>query len=100
MSPARLHPESLSRLGAWLGLRCAQRTMVVGRGARRVFLDDPREWNRSVADIGGRSWTPMVHRQALAMAVALGRARAGRVRRLFVFELAHLGRPVRLWWVF
>src|SRR5437879_9923688 len=70
--------------------------MVVGRGAGRVFLDDPREWNRSVADIGGRSWTPMVHRQTLAMAVALGRTRAGRVRRLFVSELAHLRRSTRI----
>src|SRR5205807_1201427 len=96
LSPHRLHRESLSRLSAWLGLRCAQRTMVVGRGARRVFLDDPREWNRFAADIGGRSWTPMVHRQTLAMAVALGRARAGRVRRLFVSELAHLRRPARI----
>jgi len=40
--------------------------------------------------------TPMVHRQTLAMAVALDRARAGRVCSLFVSELADLRRSTRI----
>ena len=68
--------------------------MVVGWCARRVFLDDAREWDHSAADVGGRSWPSMVHRQALALAVALDRARAGRVRSLLVSELAHLRQSI------
>src|SRR2546430_2716896 len=38
----------------------------------------------------------MVRRQTLALAMALDRARSARICGLFVFELAHLGRPVRV----
>src|SRR2546423_15537037 len=96
LSAHRLHRKFVSRLHDRRHFCREKRTLVVGRSARSVCVDDARERNRLAADSGNRSRQPMVPRSTLALAVALDRRRPARFRRLPALKLAHFRRSVRL----
>src|SRR5713226_5506483 len=93
LSAHRIYREPVHCSCARFHLRSAQRTLVDRWPPRRIFVEGARERNRVTADVGGGSRTPMVRWETLALAMALDRRRPGWGGGLFIFELAHLGRP-------